>query len=105
MTNKFPHLQDIKQFLILILRCAHNRIFTDLEPVLQSMQEVLRLLEAKNQPTHGFKPYLVNNFSDISDYSDISDEDLRRLITDFIQQFPNSGIKSVGGYLNSIGIK
>ncbi|KAL7369622.1 hypothetical protein ABVT39_003981 [Epinephelus coioides] len=37
-------------------------------------------------------------------YSDISDEDLRRVVTDFIQQFPDSGIKSVSGHLNSVGI-
>ncbi|XP_035990299.1 uncharacterized protein LOC105920722 isoform X1 [Fundulus heteroclitus] len=38
-------------------------------------------------------------------YSDISRDDLIKVVSDFIQQFPNSGIKTVSGYLNSMGLR
>uniref|UniRef100_A0A3B3I997 Integrase catalytic domain-containing protein n=1 Tax=Oryzias latipes TaxID=8090 RepID=A0A3B3I997_ORYLA len=38
-------------------------------------------------------------------YSDLPDPDLREIISHFIGQFPNSGIKTVSGYLNSIGLR
>lgn len=38
-------------------------------------------------------------------YSDITDEDLRQIISDFIAYCPNAGIRTVTGYLNSQGIR
>lgn len=38
-------------------------------------------------------------------YSNISDNDLHRLVGDFLQQYPDSGIKTVSGYLNSVGLR
>ncbi|XP_056596674.1 uncharacterized protein LOC130414680 isoform X3 [Triplophysa dalaica] len=38
-------------------------------------------------------------------YSDITDEDLRQLVCHFIRECPDSGIKRVSGYLNSVGLR
>ncbi|KAF6729719.1 hypothetical protein FQA47_009518 [Oryzias melastigma] len=38
-------------------------------------------------------------------YSDLSDQDLREIISNFISQFPDSGTKTVSGYLKSIGLR
>lgn len=38
-------------------------------------------------------------------YSDITDEDLRQLVCQFISECPDSGIKRVSGYLNSVGLR
>lgn len=38
-------------------------------------------------------------------YSGITDEELRQVVSNFIAQFPESGIKRVAGYLNSVGIR
>ncbi|XP_047231449.1 uncharacterized protein LOC124874219 isoform X1 [Girardinichthys multiradiatus] len=38
-------------------------------------------------------------------YSNISTEDLRDVVSSFIQQFPDSGIKTISGYLNSVGLR
>lgn len=46
-----------------------------------------------------------NSLSVRMSYSDISDDELRRVVTEFTEQFPNSGIKSVSGYLRSVGLR
>ncbi|XP_041862136.1 uncharacterized protein LOC121653022 [Melanotaenia boesemani] len=46
-----------------------------------------------------------SNLSVRMNYSNISDEDLQRLVYNFIQECPDSGIKSVLGYLNSVGLR
>ncbi|KAM4521387.1 uncharacterized protein V3H82_002128 [Fundulus diaphanus] len=46
-----------------------------------------------------------SNLSVRMNYSNISDEDLQRLVCDFIQECPDSGIKTVLGYLNSVGLR
>lgn len=38
-------------------------------------------------------------------YSDITDEDLQQVISDFIAHYPNAGIRTVTGHLNSQGIR
>lgn len=46
-----------------------------------------------------------SNLSVRMNYSNISDEDLQRLVHNFIQECPDSGIKTVSGYLNSVGLR
>lgn len=46
-----------------------------------------------------------SNLSVRMNYSNICDEDLQRLVCSFIQECPNSGIKTVLGYLNSVGLR
>ena len=48
--------------------------------------------------------YIINfGFEYITDFSQISDEDLDSLVTIFVSQFPSAGQKSVAGYLQSQG--
>uniref|UniRef100_A0A3Q3A582 Integrase catalytic domain-containing protein n=1 Tax=Kryptolebias marmoratus TaxID=37003 RepID=A0A3Q3A582_KRYMA len=46
-----------------------------------------------------------SNLSVRMSYSNISDEDLQKLVQNFIMECPDSGIKTVLGYLNSVGIR
>uniref|UniRef100_A0A3Q2C8R9 Integrase catalytic domain-containing protein n=1 Tax=Cyprinodon variegatus TaxID=28743 RepID=A0A3Q2C8R9_CYPVA len=46
-----------------------------------------------------------SNLSVRMSYSNISDEDLQKLVQNFIRECPDSGIKTVLGYLNSVGIR
>ncbi|XP_013876453.1 uncharacterized protein LOC106526401, partial [Austrofundulus limnaeus] len=46
-----------------------------------------------------------SNLSVRMSYSNISDEDLQKLVQNFIMECPDSGIKTVLGYLNGVGIR
>lgn len=38
-------------------------------------------------------------------YTEITDEELRQVVSDFIRECPDSGIKRVSGFLNSVGLR
>lgn len=45
------------------------------------------------------------NLSVRMNYSNIDDEELQRLVHNFLQQCPDSGIKTVSGYLSGVGLR